>query len=784
MYQEEILKICDQDDIDKNKIVFCILLTKPNPIPQEKYIKDGFHLHFPYFICLPYITEYVRDKVINEIISKNIFGDCTFITDIKTIVDCDISKKCWLVYSSSKKRNGSIYTRNSVYNYLGVKTPYPYCISNDINLYKLLSIRNKKPINKLTSDIIEFELESRCIKRKTVIYDRSEESIIDDLKIIEEGKILDMLSDERADDYNQWMIIGWILWNITNGDMRGFDLWDMFSSRSDKYDWSKNEVIWNRMTKGNYTISTLLYYANIDSPEKYMKWRSKTIRYMIYESIEMGATQYCIANIMYCIFKNKYKCVSAKNEGEWYEFKNHKWYNDNNCETRNIMQLIPTVLYTEYMEVYKYLEKKKKRYIELNDDSDHMCNKIRSITMKLQKINSVTMKMQNIAFISSIVKMCKLTPFYDSTFLKVKDNDNKLFCCKNGVLDLNNLCFRPGSPEDNITMSSNVSYNENPSSWELKMIDSFLDKVFPDKELKTYFIDLISSKLEGGNINKKFIIAIGDGNNSKSFTFNILLKEVFGDYLLVYKKHNILTGVKRTHGTADEELLRMENVRIAITNEVTGGDKIEAGLIKEITGGDIMTTRGLYKSCSDIRPSFMLIILGNSLPDIPHHDKAMWNRLRVLNFESKFDDEAPKSRKDQINQKHFTIDNRIHGKVNILATSLLYVLFANYKKIKYSGYKEPSKVITATALYESKSNYYRNFIRDKLHKTNDSSIISVRELYQIFNVWFQDTYPVFRSDKPGQDQFRTEIQKYNVKIENGKCIGYILKIDDEEIYEK
>jgi len=316
------------------------------------------------------------------------------------------------------------------------------------------------------------------------------------------------------------------------------------------------------------------------------------------------------------------------------------------------------------------------------------------------------------------------------------------------------------------------------------MIDSFLDKVFPDKELKTYFIDLISSKLEGGNINKKFIIAIGDGNNSKSFTFNILLKEVFGDYLLVYKKHNILTGVKRTHGTADEELLRMENVRIAITNEVTGGDKIEAGLIKEITGGDIMTTRGLYKSCSDIRPSFMLIILGNSLPDIPHHDKAMWNRLRVLNFESKFDDEAPKSRKDQINQKHFTIDNRIHGKVNILATSLLYVLFANYKKIKYSGYKEPSKVITATALYESKSNYYRNFIRDKLHKTNDSSIISVRELYQIFNVWFQDTYPVFRSDKPGQDQFRTEIQKYNVKIENGKCIGYILKIDDEEIYEK
>src|SRR5260221_7337397 len=203
MYQEEILKICDQDDIDKNKIVFCILLTKPNPIPQEKYIKDGFHLHFRYFICLPYITEYVRDKVINEIISKNIFGDCTFITDIKTIVDCDISKKCWLVYSSSKKRNGSVYPINSVYNYLGVKTPYTYCISNDINLYKLLSIRNKKQITKLTSDIIEFELESRCIKRKTVIYDRSEESIIDDLKIIEEGKILDMLSDERADDYNQ-----------------------------------------------------------------------------------------------------------------------------------------------------------------------------------------------------------------------------------------------------------------------------------------------------------------------------------------------------------------------------------------------------------------------------------------------------------------------------------------------------------------------------------------------------------------------------------------------------
>ena len=67
-----------------------------------------------------------------------------------------------------------------------------------------------------------------------------------------------------------------------------------------------------------------MYWAKNDANRAaYNKIRHETVDYFIEQTIR-GQTEFDLANVLLQLFKDRFVCVSIKNN-IWYEFKNHRW---------------------------------------------------------------------------------------------------------------------------------------------------------------------------------------------------------------------------------------------------------------------------------------------------------------------------------------------------------------------------------------------------------------------------------------------------------------------------
>jgi hypothetical protein len=76
------------------------------------------------------------------------------------------------------------------------------------------------------------------------------------------------LSGSRADDYGDWLNVGFCLYCISPECL---DLWVEFSKKSDKYEEGVCEKHWGKMENKGYSIGTLKYWAKQDDAKKYKK---------------------------------------------------------------------------------------------------------------------------------------------------------------------------------------------------------------------------------------------------------------------------------------------------------------------------------------------------------------------------------------------------------------------------------------------------------------------------------------------------------------------------------
>ncbi len=106
----------------------------------------------------------------------------------------------------------------------------------------------------------------------------SEEDFSNDLTYDNEEveEILNMLSDERRDNYDDWIKVGMCIYNMTNG--HGLDLWRTWSKKSNKYQLNDCEKMWKGFkNKGDKGLQkgSLLHWAKEDESENYNNFKNK-----------------------------------------------------------------------------------------------------------------------------------------------------------------------------------------------------------------------------------------------------------------------------------------------------------------------------------------------------------------------------------------------------------------------------------------------------------------------------------------------------------------------------
>jgi P4 family phage/plasmid primase-like protien len=746
IYQSVLRNIVEECTDDH---LICVLLEKPMyyiSAGETTYAKNGFHLHFPNLFLSKVDQEvHLIPRVKDATQELKIFLNLGY-EDSSTVIDKACCTVPWLIYGSRKSEDMDPYKVTSVFlsdgSELSIEDAFknykiydmkekPIPIQGNIKFFlpRILSIipygrSTQELINGLISPL-KGKLQQEKVKSKKPLKVSVEEA----LKISE--RLLPMLADFRAEERNDWITVGWILYNIGDASTQALDQWMDFSARcEDKYDEASCIYEWERMVKKDLTLGTLRHFASIDSPQLYKEFKNEQAEHYIKESLNGSHND--IAKVLFSEYGNDFVCASIAGK-TWFQFRDHRW--EEIEEGVFLREKISEEIVLRYSTIGSDLFMKIAGIQDKGEEA--------MFNARLKQVQKIINNLKSSPYKSNIMKE-SMEVFYDRRFKQKLDQNPYIIGFKNGVYDLKLNEFRDGRPEDFVNKTMPINYIEyNESDEVVQNVIDFLVKVFPDQTIRTYFLDTYSDIFVGGNKQKKVYMWTGEGDNAKSITqkfFELMLGELAIKFNTQY-----FTGKKVASGSANPELSRAAPpVRHATMEEPDADEQLNIGELKKLSGGDSYWARDLFepgKSTREVFPMFTLTFICNKLPKLKYSDKATWNRIRVIPFESTFvepNEPCPTTLEEQLKQKRFPMDKEFGKNIPSMVSAFAWYLLQWRQKV--SVRIEPEKVREATAIYRRQNDIYRQFIEECIAE-DSSGTLSITEMYSHFKDWFKEGWP-------------------------------------------
>lgn len=229
----------------KNRFLECIVLTKPPYIKNGK-IKHGIHIQ--------YINLFIHKDIRKMIQKTSNIGDSIFNNN-------------WLLFGSVKNEWTGTYKVYKIYDYnlneIGLLD-----FLNTYKIYDINEVRFKPTIFQLSQVLSIYPFNRECLEgfitlqfNTPTYYEQQNINIeTDGVYNLEELKnICNGLSIEHSDNYKTWYIVGQAIFNITNGNKEGLELYKIFSSLSSKYNERETTTKYKKFNKvGTFNIDTLI----------------------------------------------------------------------------------------------------------------------------------------------------------------------------------------------------------------------------------------------------------------------------------------------------------------------------------------------------------------------------------------------------------------------------------------------------------------------------------------------------------------------------------------------
>ncbi|AYV86370.1 MAG: VV D5-like helicase [Solumvirus sp.] len=384
-----------------------------------------------------------------------------------------------------------------------------------------------------------------------------------------------------------------------------------------------------------------------------------------------------------------------------------------------------------------------------------------------------------------------------------KCKDEKCGCEKNEQKSPNSLrngeimtgrrgcaIFRPGKPEDFISKSTNISFIDETTkkryTWDHDLVKALMDwitKVFPDQELREYFLRYSASILRGRNSDKLFMVFTGVGNNSKSMIIK-LYEATLGQYVIKFPT-SLFTGRRAQSSGPNPEIARAKNAKLGVAQEPGPNEELQAGIIKELTGGDSFYARHLHSNGGDVVALFKIILMCNGPPAVPNADRAVENRLRLVPFDSEWVVKPPEDPIEQFKQRKFKLDNSFEECIPQLAPAFLWLLTEYFERYVGYGISEiPARSKQVMTNYWHENDIYIIFINDCLYTPKDgygnpdeSAVLTVTKAYERFKQFYRDSCP--KNKVPNLIAAKAQLIKRLGAIPAGKMGWVGLRIKDE-----
>jgi len=405
----------------------------------------------------------------------------------------------------------------------------------------------------------------------------------------------------------------------------------------------------------------------------------------------------------------------------FYKFENHIWQKQyNNVEIRDY---ISTKMHDIFNDAYVKIQTRQ-LYNLNNEDGKNLSN-----MAQLKNIYTTKNKLRKNAYVRILVDEFSAR-VYRKDFIRRLNRKMQLIAFKNGIYDFNKRKFRPGRPEDYISVQTECDYiGHDLTLWTREhrqmynQMMEFFNKMFKNREIRDYTIKILSSCLLG-NINEQVVyIMNGEGGNGKSKLFQ-LISSSFGPY---YATVDIAIFTERRGSSSGPtpQLEDFQNRRIISSSESDDRDYFNMGILKNMTGGGNIKYRKMYgREMEEVFPQYKLFFEVNRLPKLTSFDQAVYRRFKVIPFETCFipppGDDIEEKRKIH---KYVEIgDMQVENKIKKWAENgifLSWLVSVYLKHVDKKSIKVPKIVSGATDKYITNHNYYNNFTNECIKKSDN-----------------------------------------------------------------
>ena len=803
-------KICEMSEFDGDLNIPVYVMEKDDINTSKKdYVKDGIHIVFG--VSAPHAAKRIlRSMVLQDI--GDIFEDLPLTNSYEELVDFGIAKGItnWQLYGSKKPGNDS-YKLKKLYNVVitkeGDDSPdidfEETIINNKTNYSEILPIMGARNYD---ADKLEFKPEfvkkiddmkknSKIKKKPNIsVVNANFNSLVDcqamfpyisnekqcrgiiefilgyakdnDNYNIQYAHELTMVLDNNYyEPYADWIKTALVLKNISQLLYPTFLL---FSSKSPKFTWGLNDCFkfWNETkTNGSLSIGSLKYWAKKCDIEQVKIIDTHNVDYYLRKTLS-GKTEYDIAMLVYAIYEGIYKCYNIKSN-MWYEYGGGKWSEiDQGTTLRHALSHRICRLY--HSKVQECLNNAS----EITDGADK-----KEGNMEAARLSEMGLLLKKTTWKQNIMKECR-DVFFDKQFINKLDTNPDLLCFKNGVLDMDLKIFRPGEPNDYLSLSTNTYYIKNdPNNPEhvrlRKEITEFMEQLFPNKNLNKYMWEHLASTLRGKNKNQTFNIYTGSGRNGKS-KLVALMGMVLGDYKGSVPL-TLITRERTSIGSVSPEIAQLKGLRYAVMQEPSKATKLNEGPMKELVGEDPIQGRALFKDTITFIPQFKLVVCTNHLFDITSNDDGTWRRIRVCDFVSKFVEDPSEDPNDYEFKVDKDIDKKFEEWVPMFTTMLVEKLFETDGLVE-----DCPEVMAASQKYKAQQDHFAGFIKERITK-HEGGVIKKKNVKEEFEEWFSELYS-------GKIPSGKELYQYLTKVlgepKKKGWVGWTLchdMIDDSEI---
>lgn len=320
-------------------------------------------------------------------------------------------------------------------------------------------------------------------------------------------------------------------------------------------------------------------------------------------------------------------------------------------------------------------------------------------------------------YLRSFREMCSTSDEFDQTPF--------LLGVRNGVLNLRDMTVVPNNQELKVFRCCSVAYDPTAKcpTWEKGLRDWFCG----DAEKIEYIKRLLGQMLIGAPSEDVMGILRGVGCNGKS-VFLETVATVMGTYAVAILESTLLGYGESKAGSARADIVKLQGARFVYCSETSRENRLREADIKRLTGRDTITARAPYgRTEIDIKPTWLLVMGTNYLPNISGDDEGIWRRIADIEFPRNF-----------LTDPDVQLDKHFADKLQREHAGILNWMLEGLRAYLEDGLHTPKAVVDSTQEYRTMMDVVHAWMGERLIRdTTSHELMHGQTLYTDFAAWMK-----------------------------------------------